>query len=368
MSSFYKVKVKNNSSLVFRHQAPTNIALIKYAGKKDSADNLPLNPSLSYTLKHLKSTVEICTLNPSDWKNKCSPPSYPPTVHRWEALKGKGFFPLKLSEKSIKRFLIFFEDLRVFFHLPARPFLIRSGNNFPSDSGVASSASSFCALTQATYKMALHLSAIASHREKKSLLPHQAEKQTSSQKSFSLSTGELSALSRKGSGSSARSFFQPWALWQDQQAGPAPVKGFSHLLHQLVICDPESKKAVSSSEAHQRVKNSPLFKGRVGRAKQRLSALILALNHKHWRKCFQITWEEFEDLHRMYESASPPVKYRTQSSEFVVQFIRDFWKQHNTGPLLTMDAGSCVHLLYQPVQKTMARDISLHLSSRFKIL
>lgn len=38
--------------------APANIALIKYMGKKDNA-NTPDNPSLSYTLNELKSTVRL---------------------------------------------------------------------------------------------------------------------------------------------------------------------------------------------------------------------------------------------------------------------------------------------------------------------
>lgn len=39
--------------------APANIALIKYMGKKDDNSNSPDNPSLSYTLNELKSTVRL---------------------------------------------------------------------------------------------------------------------------------------------------------------------------------------------------------------------------------------------------------------------------------------------------------------------
>ncbi len=40
-------------------QAPANIALIKYMGKKDQESNTPDNPSLSYTLPNLLSFVEL---------------------------------------------------------------------------------------------------------------------------------------------------------------------------------------------------------------------------------------------------------------------------------------------------------------------
>ena len=40
-------------------QAPSNIALIKYMGKKDENSNLPDNSSLSYTLNNLLSTVKL---------------------------------------------------------------------------------------------------------------------------------------------------------------------------------------------------------------------------------------------------------------------------------------------------------------------
>ncbi len=40
-------------------QAPANIALIKYMGKKDNEKNIPDNPSLSYTLNNLLSSVVL---------------------------------------------------------------------------------------------------------------------------------------------------------------------------------------------------------------------------------------------------------------------------------------------------------------------
>ena len=50
--------------------APSNIALIKYMGKSDSAVNRPTNASLSWTLENLRTYVRIqkCeTLTSDQW-------------------------------------------------------------------------------------------------------------------------------------------------------------------------------------------------------------------------------------------------------------------------------------------------------------
>ena len=45
---------------------PSNIALIKYMGKTDSSVNLPTNPSISYTLNHLLTRVELTEIDSQD--------------------------------------------------------------------------------------------------------------------------------------------------------------------------------------------------------------------------------------------------------------------------------------------------------------
>ena len=312
--------------------APSNIALIKYAGKKDS-DNRPINPSLSYTLDHLISTVQI-------------QPASDSLKDGWKPLDSKDCFPLNLSDYAIDRYLSFFQFLKDTFKIPGA-YQIRSGNNFPTAAGVASSASSFCALTRAAYTLARHYST-----EKKNL------------EKFDVSS--LSALSRRGSGSSCRSFFRPWSLWEGDKAQAIDLS-FSSLIHQLVVVN-TGAKSVSSSESHKRILTSPFFKGRVERAKHRLAGLLKALKNKEWNQCFKITWEEFQDLHQLYESSSPAVVYRTEDSHKVLNGLKDFWDQQGDGPLVTMDAGPHVHLLYRLDQKLMAQKIRKYFSSDFQVL
>ena len=153
--------------------SPSNIALIKYMGK-EKGFNVPSNPSFSYTLDHLISGVKLTPIKTED---------------DWSSLEGDGWMPLQMNDFEKNRFLIFFKKLKNIFHLK-KNYLIQSANNFPKSAGIASSASSFSALTQAVYQQSL-------------------KEKTYKQ----LRLEELAFISRQGSGSSCRSFFRPWCLW-----------------------------------------------------------------------------------------------------------------------------------------------------------
>ena len=304
--------------------APSNLALIKYAGKRDES-NLPLNSSLSYTLNHLITKVRITSVDGNS--------------DSWEPLKDEECFSLELSEFSVKRFLDFFQFLKKTFQVPG-VFLIQSANNFAAAIGAASSASSFCALTRAVHQVAISCSENPDFVE-------------------SLTPSCLSIISRRGSGSSCRSFFSPWALWEGEGARSVTLP-FSQLKHQLVLAGSESKK-VSSSEAHKQIIKSSILEGRVERAHKRLAELLSALNEQNWKGCFEIVWEEFQDLHQLYESVG--IFYRNEKSYSILNKVKEFWKKEKDGPLVTMDAGASVHLLYRPDQMKIFN----HFSSVFSL-
>ena len=302
--------------------------------------NLAVNASLSYTLKHFVTTVQIDSGNGKD---------------KWQAFKENPFKNKKfyhsskpiyldssLSEIEQKKFLDFFNFLKRFFLIPGY-YTISSQNNFPKSIGTASSASSFSALTLATYKLA---------REKSTLKPEKLK---------SIKAQELAHLSRTGSGSACRSLFVPWCLWEGYKIHSFECS-WNDLFHQLVIVDSKDKK-IDSTQAHQRVKTSPQFNERVDRAHKRLHSLKSSLNLEDWRKCFQLCYEEFLDIHSLFESSKPPFSYKTSATQKILKEIVHFWKQHQDGPLITMDAGSNVHLLYRKNQQEHKEEISQKLSS-----
>src|SRR5690606_6313540 len=61
MTILDKFKTTNNTKLTnkgsFTFSAPSNIALVKYWGKKDN--QIPANPSLSFTLNHCKTITTL---------------------------------------------------------------------------------------------------------------------------------------------------------------------------------------------------------------------------------------------------------------------------------------------------------------------
>lgn len=294
--------------------APSNIALIKYMGKIESKLNRPTNSSLSYSLDKLRTFVRIRKRDGA-------------SVDQWKAYERSDLLKMTLSEKGIVKFLNHLDLLKKEFKIKGF-FEVESGNNFPSDCGLASSASSFAALTFAVHEWVIKNAAgtIASYHLK-----------------------ELSKLSQKGSGSSCRSFFSPWALWH-QDGAEAMQFSYQNLKHQVILCD-QSKKDVSSSEAHSRVTTSDLFKGRPERAEERLKLLVQALREKQWKTAYHITWAEFWDMHVLFHTSIPAFMYMNPMSLQVLKELNDYWNAKGDGPLVTMDAGSNVHLLFRPEQK-----------------
>lgn len=295
-------------------QAPANIALIKYMGKTDPEKNLPANPSLSYSLDNLLSNVML--------------EENPEQQDIWESLTIPGADPLTLSNAAQARFLNHLGNLKAWFNYTGS-FIVRSSNNFPHSSGLASSASSFAALTKCA---ALALSELT-----QTSLP---------------SIETQAALSRKGSGSSCRSFFSPWALWDDE-AVTAIQLPYMHLKHEVIIIS-KDEKDVSSSNAHQRILTSPWYADRSTRARQNLKQLLDALTVKNWASAYKICWQEFQDMHRLFSTCAQPFSYMTDRTTIALNTVQDLWHRCGDGPLVTMDAGPNIHLLYREDQAEMA--------------
>lgn len=309
--------------------APSNIALIKYMGKSNGELNLPSNASLSYTLNNLISTVELELT--TDQKDIWQPFSDSETT---------------LSEKEQTRFINHLNFLKVLFKIDHH-FIIRSKNNFPAGCGLASSASSFAALTKCAANAFKELnSETFNHLE--------------------ISTQTFSSLSRRGSGSSCRSFYSPWALWRDDKADAIALP-YSELIHHTIVVS-HQKKLISSSAAHYQVTTSSLFHGRAERAEQRLNQLMQCFIQKDWQNAFVICWQEFWDMHALFETCATPFGYLTPESLAVLNYLRDYWKVNQDGPLVTMDAGPNVHLLFRPEQTTMINQILTELSTRYSVI
>lgn len=297
--------------------APANIALIKYMGKKDESANNPDNSSLSYTLNNLLSTVKLEKIDA--------------TKDAWEPLNIVGMPVFSLSEAGEKKFLDHLVRIKKHFNYDGS-FLVQSCNNFPHSSGMASSASSFAALTRCASFALAELT-----QQEMPCVDEQA------------------ALSRLGSGSSCRSFYSPWALWQDDNTVKSIDLAYPELFHQVIVIS-EAQKAVSSSEAHKRVKSSALYATRSEVAEENLQLLLKAFTEQDWSGAYQICWREFQHMHQLFHTCAQPFAYISENSQQVLQALEQFWDKKGDGPLVTMDAGPNIHLLYRPEQMELARE------------
>ena len=319
------------------------IALASHLSKQDEETfwfkNLAINSSLSYTLKHFVTAVQIEAGHSKDsWK-----------PFQENLFKNKKLYhssknlalDSSLSQAEQKKFLDFFKFLKRFFLIPGH-YTISSQNNFPKAIGSASSASCFSALTLAVYELAKEKSSLEANKLKE------------------IKTQELAHLSRVGSGSAGRSLFSPWCLWEGYKIYPFE-SSWNHFLHQLIVVDSKDKN-ISSTTAHQKIETSPQFARRADRANKRLVSLKASLNLEDWKKSFQICYEEFLDIHSLFESSRPPFSYKTEQTQKILKYIVHFWKKYQDGPLITMDAGPNVHLLYREDQKQFRKEISQQLS------
>jgi len=309
-------------------KAPANIALIKYMGKKNNLTNYPMNASLSYTLVHLQSHVRLEKREGLE--------------DIWEPLLAPDLIQPKLSLSAITRFLKHLGFIKQKFDYKGA-FKVQSANNFPHGTGLASSASSFAALTQCA--------ALACAELTHTSLP---------------SVSSISQWSRHGSGSSCRSFFSPWALWETETASPI-VLPFHDLHHQVILINTDEKK-ISSSEAHRLIQTSPNYIQRPQRANDHLSALLKALQHNQWEDAYHICWQEFQDMHALFHTSQPAFSYITDQAQQALELIRLHWKQNGDGPIVTMDAGPNIHLLYRSNQTNLAKQLKQELMGQYHVI
>lgn len=277
-------------------KAPSNIALIKYMGKRGNG-NMPRNVSLSYTLENFLTEVRL------ELNKTCDE-----------------IFNDALSVKEKERFLNHLRYIKRTLNFD-KFFTIYSKNSFPPSTGIASSASSFAALTLCAYKAISDLQGVA--------MP---------------SVERMSTVSRIGSGSSCRSFFSPWCIWREEKAEKIDIP--IDIEHELILIN-ANKKEISSSEAHQLVQTSLLMEGREKRAELRCEQLISSLKNGKWDSAYQICWEEFWDMHALFETSCPHFGYISANTMHTLTKIRNFWKKYNDGPITTVDAGPNIHLLWR---------------------
>ncbi len=305
-----------NDTMDFKASMPANIALIKYIGKQDG--NKPLHPTLSLTLPEFVTNVHLTyvpSLAKDIWKMHPKAP--------------------KLAYKSIERYLQHLKRIKDSLDFSGS-FAVYAYNNFPMGTGLASSASSFSALTQCG------LQAI-----------YQIEKIHPSQQ---MSSNKAALLSREGSGSSARSFFDPWSVASVDHVAEKKFGTMDNVEHVVLLLSTEQKH-IASSQAHQLVRTSPVFSERQNNIITRYEAITEALEKAEWKNIYHHAWEDFIEMHRMFHTAKPRFSYCNKKVTKMLEQLKSWWEWHDDGPIVTMDAGPNIHLLFRQDQMLMKKHL-----------
>jgi diphosphomevalonate decarboxylase len=357
------------SQVIVGARAPSNIAIVKYIGKRDGATNIPENPSLSLTLNRLCSYVEITCSDAPELPELPDLPGLDEAAWAPEPpLLWSGYDDLKLQvpnldEEGIGRFLTHFERARDAapailskYGVPvaaqtgkARSYLIRSGNTFPASAGIASSAASFAALTLATALT-------------------RAGDQAAFDRAFHSEAGlrhDLASLSRQGSGSSCRSFEGPWVGWEREHAFKLDAST-PKLAHFVLLVSSAAKK-VSSSAAHRLVKESPLWAGRVDRASARFEQARRALAEGDLARLARIAWDETWEMHSLFHTATEPFSYWQPRTIEILQWLSAFVNGPEP-PVVSMDAGPNVHLIVAATRADFWREMLIERYGRDSFL
>jgi diphosphomevalonate decarboxylase len=182
--------------------AHPNVALSKYWGKREGAGNFPAVPSLSVTLAGLQTRTSV------RWDGRT-------LVRDRVVLNGR-----ELSAEESARHLALIDGFRRAGGI-SRYAEVESTNDFPTSSGLASSASGFAALALA-----------AAHAA-----------------GFPWDASRVSALARSASASAARSLFGGYVELPVGEASARPVAPASVLPLVVLVCvTAEGPKAVGSTD------------------------------------------------------------------------------------------------------------------------
>ncbi|MHA2173693.1 MAG: diphosphomevalonate decarboxylase [Candidatus Hodarchaeales archaeon] len=287
--------------------ANSNIALVKYWGKRDPDLILPHNSSISMTLDSLHTTTTV-EFNDT-------------LVNHQVRINGKTSFGEEFT-RITDHLTLLQQPLKV--KLFAR---IASKSNFPKKAGLASSASGFAALT---------LAGTAALGQK-------------------LESKELSILSRRGSGSASRSILGGFVEWQKGELTDGSdsyaisIQDESHwpeLAMIVSIISTEEKKVSSRAGMSQTVETSPMYQAWLDTIEVDILNMKEAIVQKDFTQVGKIAEMNALKMHSTMHTTTPSIIYWESGSLALMKEVQNLRKK-GTECYFTMDAGPQVKILCQ---------------------
>lgn len=302
------------------YRSPSNIALVKYWGKKEN--QIPANPSISFTLDACATTTYLSY-------RKLSEPSDTFSFDLFFEGEPKPEFRPKIETflKRIAEYLPFLRD----YH-----FKIETSNSFPHSSGIASSASGMSALA---------------------LCLMQLERELNPDMTEDFFTKKASFLARLGSGSACRSLegdLVQWGEHEDNKASsdlygvryPHEVHKVFKKFHDTILLVDKGEKQVSSTVGHELMHGHPFAEQRFSQAHENLSKLKAIFKEGNLDEFIKIIESEALTLHAMMMTSHPYFILMKPNTLEIINRIWAFRQRSKTHVCFTLDAGANVHVLY----------------------
>ncbi|MCX6231788.1 MAG: diphosphomevalonate decarboxylase [Bacteroidetes bacterium] len=315
----WKSKLDKEISTSWR--SPSNIALLKYWGKRQG--QLPLNPSLSFSLSEAHTTTKLTAV--------------PDAINAGISSLNKDIYhPFLNKIHPYWQYVI--NEIPLLQHYSIA---IETENTFPHSAGIASSASGFSALATALLDLAQMLSG-------NKLAKEDFYKNASS-------------LARMGSGSACRSVYGGFTLWGKSSEWPgssdlyaidinAMIHPSFRQLHDAILLVSAKEKSLSSSHGHSLMNEHPFAAGRLLQANNHLELFRKALAEGDLELLSQISENEALSLHALIMSSKGGSILLEPSSLVLIQRIRAA-RQKGLAVFFTIDAGPNIHMIYPESEK-----------------
>lgn len=280
-------------------KAPSNIAFVKYWGRKDEVLRLPENGSISMCLSGLQTTT---TVEFGDFENDFVQ------------------FNKKIEDLENNRAIKHIDRIRKLAKINLKTKIITQ-NNFPTGTGLSSSASGFAALTVAASAAA----------------------------GLKLSEKELSILARQGSGSACRSIPDGFVEWLDGNTSETSFAKSIFSADYFDIADIVTvvsidKKFLATSEAQKSARTSPFFETRLKNIKGKINRVKKAIEDKNFSESGELIETEALEFHSILFTSNPPLFYWTPQTVSVMKYVQNL-RREGLECYFTINTGQDVHVL-----------------------
>lgn len=296
------------------YRAHTNIALIKYWGKRHKELFLPVTSSLSLTLDQFYTDTSL------SWNNSTQGDTFTLNGQVQDAN----------AVQTISRFIDMFRELSGI----QQAVHVESINHVPTAAGLASSASAYAALAASSNDLF----------------------QTQ------LSLQALSTYARQGSGSASRSLFGGFVLWNKGQGDDSDssyaeqVDDANWDIGMLVVVINSKEKKISSRVGMEHtIQTSPFYALWPETVEADLKQILPAIQDRDFQTIGEIAEHNAMKMHATVIASKPSMNYWEPDSLTAMNIVREL-RESGIDCYFTMDAGPNVKVLCRLSQADLIKE------------